>query len=125
MAHIKVTGKEKEEKIPENVKTDTLGVIIRDYGSLDLQQKKSLFVSFSDFTKHNLALATASVLVIIVFVYMLAFYSKMTFFHICAFGMSAALMIWIGASEDARLFLKMGSIFMIFVGIMIFITITV
>jgi membrane-bound ClpP family serine protease len=105
----------------EKSEIDSLGMKIRQ-SSYEMATKKSILIIFGRYIESNPALAMTSILLVLIFVFIMALYEKLGLFHYLGVITSIFFMFWISLSDDARTGFKLTSIGVIFMIIIIFIS---
>jgi membrane-bound ClpP family serine protease len=91
--------------------------------NFDMNTKKSIFMIFASYIESNPALAMVSILLMLIFLYIMALYEKLGLFHYLGVILSLLFMFWVSLSDDARTGLKLTSIGVIFMIVIIFLSI--
>lgn len=107
-------------KVEEEV--DSLGLQIKR-SSYEMATKKSIVVIFARYIESNPALAMSSILMVLIFLYIMALYEKLVLFHYLGIVLALMFMFWVSLSDDARTGFKLTSIGLIFMVLIIFISI--
>lgn len=109
-------------KVPDEEKeVDSLGMKIRK-SSYEMATKKSILIIFASYIQSNPALAMTSILLVLVFLYIMALYEKLVLFHYIGIISSLVFMFWVSLSDDARTGYKLVSIAVIFMILIIYIS---
>lgn len=100
---------------------DSLGMRIRR-SSYEMATKKSLFIILARYIESNPALAMTSILIVLIFLYIMALYEQLFLFHYLGIVSSIVFMFWVSLSDDARTGFKLCSIGLIFMILIIYIS---
>jgi membrane-bound ClpP family serine protease len=101
---------------------DTLGMEIKT-SSYNMVTKKSIFIIFASYIESNPALAMTSILLVLIFLYIMALYEKLVLFNYLGIISSIIFMFWVSFSDDARTGFKLVSVGVIFMVLIIFMSI--
>ena len=111
-----IVGSEKQGE-----EVDSLGIKLKR-SSYEMATKKSIFIILTKYIENNPALAMAVILNILIFLYLMALFEKLTLFNYIGVIASIFFMFWVSLSDDARTGFKLISIGVIFMVVVIFIS---